>query len=205
MKIQKIIEKIHRKFSKDTDYPNQGSEDLLIYLDYIDDAITVWENMTKEGYNWQELMAEGEFSFSGTGEDKLPENFLSFPTCFCQTSGFQGATFVAGGREYKEIRAFSGEKLLANNKGAGNVFWIKGDKICTLPALNGNFTLNFLKKATRFTTGVEEEEIDMKDPKFIEQYALAQVFLDNGDDTQYQNYITQANEIIKTASYETIV
>lgn len=205
MKIYKIIERIHRKFSKDTDYPPQGSEDLMVYLDYIDDAISVWENMTKEGYNWQELMTKGDFMFSGSGEDNLPENFLSFPTCFCQNSGFKEAAFSIGGTAYSEIKASAGESGLADNVGKGKVFWIKGNKICTLPAINGTYSLTYLKKAQRFVTGFEEEEIDMKDPKFIEQYALAQVFLDNGDDTQYQNYITQANEIIKTASYEAII
>lgn len=194
MLIEEIIKKIHRKFSKDTDYPEAGSEDLLVYLDHIDDAISEWESSVFEGYPLKELQTSGSLTLGGSGSDSLPSDFLAFlPKFDIKSGGFSKATLKIGNAIFSEVSP--GEGGRRSQVGIdGNVFWKEGSNIRTLPAVSGTIDFPYLKKATRFTVGTETIEPEMEDPKFIEDFALAKIFLDNADDTLYQSNIASASE-----------
>ena len=77
MLVQDILKKVHRKFAKDTDYPEEGSEDLLVRIDHLNDGIAEWENKVKDGVYWTELVSVTPMTLGGTGSDALPSDFLS--------------------------------------------------------------------------------------------------------------------------------
>lgn len=200
--IADILKKVHRKFAKDTDYPEAGSEDLLVRLDHVDDAISEWEDLVKEGYNWKELMTSDSLVFAGTGSDALPANFLSFIHSFGD-DGYEVAELMIGNALYTEVKAAEGSKYVQEEL-SPYIFWEEGGNIKTLPAALGTITLPYLKKATRFTVGDETTEPEMENPKFIEDYVLAKVFLDNDDSTLYQSFMTSAGEKLKQMKYNAL-
>lgn len=200
--IGKILEKIHRKFAKDTEYPQTSSEDMLVRLDFVDDAISEWEDCVMEGYNWPELIVPPtDFVFSGTGEDDLPINFLSFMRRFSQDEdGFKKAELAIGGAIYAEVNAPEGEQAVQEGL-SPYIFWTVGGKIKTLPAVSGTIKMPYLKKAYRYVTGEETTEIEMANSKFIEDYVLAKLYFDNADDDNGQAYFVSADDRLKKMKY----
>lgn len=200
--IADILKKIHRKYAKDLDYPVTGSEEVMVRLDHVDDAISEWEDLTKEGFNWKELMTSGVFIFAGTGSDVAPANFLSFIHNF-GNDGYEMAQLQIGNAVYLEVKASEGSNMKMGNY-APYIFWQEGANIMTLPAALGTITMPYLKKATRYVTGEETTEPEMENPKFIEDYATAKVFLDNKNSTMYTANMTQANEKLKQMKYNAL-
>jgi len=199
MTISEILQRVHRKFAKDTDYPDAGSEDLLVRLDHADDAVSEWEDCVHEGYNWKELLVPTyAFAFGGTGTDALPGNFLSFIRPFNHASELQ-----IGSTVYVEVKSADGERM-AQQELVPYVFWIEGSNIRTLPAASGTENLPYLKKATRYTTGAETDEPEMENHKFIEDYVTAKVYLDNADDMLYQSFMNSAQEKLQRMKYNAL-
>jgi hypothetical protein len=192
--IADILQKAHRKFAKDTDYPVVGDEEFLIRLDHADDAIDEWESLVDEGYSWPELITSIPFTFAGLGSDSLPVDFRAFIRTFDMQGdeGFNMATLLIGGVEYTEVKAVDGEKM-AQQGLSPNVFWNAGGNFRSLPALSGTIDLPYIRKATRFVTGAETTEPEMSNPKFIEDYVTAKIFLDNDDTTLYTSNMNDAN------------
>lgn len=202
--IEDILKKVHRKVAKDTDYPEAGSEDLLVRLDHVDDAISEYEDCVKEGYQFKELLVPPiTLTFGGTGSDDLPDDFLSFVRNF-NDDGMNKAELLIGSTLYSEIKAGEGRQS-EQQELAPYVFWVEGGNIHTLPAASGSITCPYLKKHTRYTTGAEATEPEMENSKFIEDYVTAKVFLDNDDDTLYQSFMTSAAEKLKQMKYNAII
>lgn len=203
--ISDILKKVHRKFSKDIDYPETGSEDLLVYLDHADDAITEYEDCAKAGYPFKELLTSAPLVFGGSGTDALQTNFLAFIRRFdISAGGYKKAELLIGSVTYTEVSTSEGNGL-AQQGLSPNVFWSEGTNIRTLPAANGTITLPYLKKHTRYVTGAETPEPEMENPKFIEDFVTAKVFLDNADDTLYQSFFASADEKLKQMKYNALV
>lgn len=203
--IADILKKVHRKFSKDIDYPETGSEELLVRLDHADDAITEYEDCAKAGYPFKELLTSAPLVFGGSGTDPLEADFLAFVRRFdVSAGGFKKAELQIGSCLYAEISASEGNNL-AQQGLIPNVFWAEGGNIRTLPAANGSITLPYLKKHTRYTTGEETTEPEMENPKFIEDFVTAKVYLDNADDTLYQSFFASADEKLKQMKYNALV
>ncbi|MFA5993370.1 MAG: hypothetical protein WC823_00250 [Parcubacteria group bacterium] len=201
--IEDILKKVHRKVSKDTDYPVAGSEDLLVTLDHVDDAISEWEDLVQEGYNWPELMVPPTaIVFGGTGTDALPADFLDFPSSFGD-DGFERMELLIGNSAYAEVSSGEGEQLALQGV-TPNVYWMVAGFVRTLPAASGTVSLPYLKKATRFVTGAETTEPEMSNQKFIEDYVTAKLFLDNADDTLYQAFMNQANDKLMKMKYKAL-
>lgn len=205
MTIENILKKVHRKFAKDTDYPEAGSEDLLVRLDHADDAITEYEDCAKKGYSFKELITSASLTLGGTGTDALPADFLAFIRRFdMKAGGFTKAELLIGNCVMAEVSASEGNRL-AQEGLSPNVFWVEGANIRTLPAAVGTITLPYLKKHTRYVTGIETDEPEMEDPKFIEDWVTAKVFLDNADDMLYQSFFASADEKLKDMKYNALV
>jgi hypothetical protein len=194
-----ILKKAHRKFAKDTDYPEEGDEDRLVRLDHIDDGISEWEDMVKTGVYWPELMVtDYSLAFGGTGTDNLPTNFLS-----TYRAEEQPAVIVSGSIKWTEVAAKDGARMVQEGV-TPYVFWIEGRKIRTLPAASGSIPFPYLKKATRYTTGEEVTPIEMSNPKFLEDYLTGKIFLDNDDDLG-DSYLAAAKEKLDGMTYAVIV
>ncbi len=202
--IPDILKKIHRKFAKDTDYPEAGSEDRLVRLDHIDDAITEYEDCAKEGYPFKELITSAPLTFGGTGTDPLESDFLAFIRRFdVEEDGFKKAELEIGNVICTEVTAAEGRRMEQEGL-SPNVFWAEGKNIRTLPAANGTITLPYLKEHTRYATGDETTSPEMENPKFIEDYATAKVFLDNADDMLYQSFMNSAAEKLTRMKYNAL-
>lgn len=196
-----ILEKIHRKFAKDTDYPEAGSEDFLVRLDYVNDAITEWENKAKEGIYWEELKDQSTVSCGGTGTDALPTDFLSFIRKNNADDDF--SALVIGNEYWLEVTMAQG--IRAAQEGiAPHIFWREGTNLRSLPAMSGSLALPYIRKATRYETGAETDEPEMKDQTFIEDFVLSKVFLDNDDQSLYQAYALSAKEKLDGMMYDTV-
>ncbi|MEF3692232.1 MAG: hypothetical protein V3574_04240 [Candidatus Moraniibacteriota bacterium] len=205
MLIENLIKTIHRQFSKDVTYPEKSSEELLVIVDHINDAIEEYENCVREGYFWPELKTvETDFVFGGTGEDNLPSDFLSFMGRFSRELGSCRPTIEIGGAIYEEVGANEGITRKQQGDNTSFVFWVEGGKVMTLPGANATMDLPYIKKHTRYSTGEETAEPEMANPMFIKDYALAKLFLDNEDDVLYQSYMTQAGERLKQMKYKSL-
>jgi len=204
--IADILQKAHRKFSKDIDYPETGSEDLLVELDHADDAIDEYEDCAREGYAFKELITSDTLVLGGTGTDPLPVNFLTFIRRFdVQDGGYQKAELQIGSAIFTEIAASEGNRLAQQGLSLQNVFWAEGGNFRSLPAVTSSILLPYLKKHTRYTTGAETTEPEMENPKFIEDYVTAKIFLDNNDDTLYQSFMQSAVDKLKKMKYNALV
>jgi len=203
MLIEKIIQKIHRQFSKDISYPESESEELLVIVDHINDGIEEYENCVKEGYYWPDLKTvKSDFVFGGSGEDNLPDDFLSFIGGFSQEFGMRRPTLQIGNEIYEEVNPSEGVIRKQRELNDSYVFWVENGKIMTLPAVSATIDLPYLKKHTRYETGEETTEPEMSNPMFLKDYAIAKQFLDNEDDTLYQSYMAQAEDKLKAMKYK---
>lgn len=203
MTIENILKKIHRKFAKDTDYPTAGSEDLLVRLDHVDDAIDEYEDCAREGYAFKELITSATLAFGGTGTDALPTDFLAFVRRFDNRGENFRAELYIDSTLFTEVSTAEGRRLIQEEQ-EPYVFWREGANIRTLPAVSGSITLPYLKKHTRYTTGSEATEPEMENDKFIEDYVTAKLFLDNSDDVMYQSFMNSASEKLKTMKYNAL-
>lgn len=202
--IDAILKKVHRKFSKDLDYPEAGSEDLMVRLDHADDAISEYEDCAKEGYPFKELITSDTLVLGGSGSDPLFDNFLAFIRRFDTASGgFKKAELQIGSITFTEVTSAEGNRL-AQEGYSPNVFWAEGGNFRSLPAMTGSITLPYLKKHTRYVTGAETDEPEMEDPKFIEDYVAGKVFLDNSNGTLYQSFFSSASDRLKKMKYNAL-
>lgn len=189
MQIQKIINNVHIKFSQSTENLDHLSEEWLIYVRYADDAISTWEDCVCEGYRWHELRAKSTVTFSGSGSDAAPENFL----CFADD------VVRIGGTDYRVVAPAE----MGQCDGVTSIIWMDGEHLRTCPAVApGAHDFVYLRKATRYTTGTETAPIDMRNPKMIEHFVLARVYAANNDVSGYNIAMTDAAEALKTMKYQ---
>lgn len=199
MLVQDILKKVHRKFAKDTDYPEEGSEDLLVRIDHLNDGIVEWENKVKEGVYWTELVSDTPMTLGGTGSDALPSDFISFIRK--NNEDDDASSILIGSTVWTEVSPAEGLQAAAAGL-SPHIFWQEGKTLKTLPAATGS--VPYLRKATRYATGVETTEPEMSDTSFLEDYTLSKVFLDNYDDTLYAVYAQSAKDKLDGMEYEAL-
>lgn len=199
MTVEEILKRVHRKFAKDTDYPETGSEDQLVRIDHLNDAIAEWEGKVREGIYFPELVSSTPITLGGTGTDALPDDFLSFIRK--NNEDEDASTIVIGSNYWVEVSLTQGLRAVAEGL-SPYIFWQEGGNIRTLPAATG--TIGYLKKAMRYETGEETDEPEMRDHSFLEDYTVAKVFLDNDDQTLYQSFMSSAKEKLDRMVYAVI-
>ena len=198
---EEILKRVHRKFAKDIDYPETGSEDLMVRIDHLNDGVTEWENKYKDGIYWSDLVTHVSLVCGGTGTDLLPADFLSFIRK--NNEDDDASVIVSGGNTWVEVTPAQG-KIALDEGLSPYFFWREGENIVTIPALSGTVPFTYLRKATRYSTGTETTEPEMRDDSFLEDYALSKVFLDNSDNTLYTVYATSAKEKLDDMVYAEI-
>lgn len=186
--INDILQRVHVKLTQSSEYPDPQSEEWLIYVAYADDAISMWENLVSEGFLWDELFTTEHVTFSGTGSDPVPENFLAFAN----------NTVCVNGTEYRVIKRTQAQMC----SGMEPVIWTEGRTIRTMPALSGTHPFSYIRKATRYITGTEPDPIDMSDPKMIEHFVLARAYANDNDTSGYNIAMTDADEALKKMQYQ---
>lgn len=201
MTISTRLERIHREFAGDTDYPEAGSEDFLVRLDSVNAAITEWENKVKEGVYWEELKDSATVSCGGTGTDSLPTDFLSFIRKNNADDDF--SALVIGNEYWLEVSMAQGIRAMQEGI-SPHIFWREGNNLRSLPAMSGSLALPYIRKATRYETGAETEEPEMKDTTFIDDFVLGKLYLKNEDDSLYQASMLSAKEKLDAMMYDTI-
>lgn len=185
-----LLEKAHRQFSADIEYPETGSEERLVMVDYFNDGLGEYEAKALEGVPFPELMVTNEnLSCGGTGTDPLPAQFL----CFFRRRPEEKAVLKANGVWYTEVSAVEGARLVQEGLNE-NVFWYEGANFRSLPAISGSIPFPYLKKATRITTGDETTLPEIKNKYYLSDYVTSRLALYNEDDTLYQQYNNQADD-----------
>lgn len=179
MLIADCLEKIYYRFEKSSEAPDTDSEDYLVRLEYCNAAISKWEH--EQGIEWKELFGEmtgtltaGVFSF-GTSD-----NYPNFRN--------PAGSLWIGDDKYEYVRPERVEKEVEMND-LKKIYTITGSRgsfsLNVYPAITDNFTLNYRKYATTFTTGVETSpEIQMSDPDFIIYDVLSNLYLEDDNNTQ---------------------
>jgi hypothetical protein len=173
--IEEVLQEVHKKYSKNTEYPVAGDDDFTFRLTHANDGIGLHEGEVSEGVQWSELIDEFDGTGTGTGVDDLADDFLATYR-LRDEDGDHPAELYAGTITYYEVTP--GKGMLAKRNGlGGNVFWIAGKKLHTFPVITGSFTLPYLRKETRYEEGTETTPIDMTNPLFLVFYILSMMFL----------------------------
>jgi len=197
-----VLQKVHVRYEKNTDYPEVGSEDHTVRLAYFDDAITNAEIEMKMGAKPLSQISSASFSASGTGTEDLSTevtDFLDFvrvedmPLYLIQDSAEWQEVAPEMGKDY-EIRGLE-----------PYVFWREGTNLRTLPAITGTVTFPYLQKLTRYPLGSETTEIVNPDPYFCIEYILGMLYLDDGEINQYNAHMNTASEILSANRVEGII
>jgi len=171
------MKSVYRRFEKSSDTPDSTTEDFIIRLEYANAAIDKWEN--EQGIEWKELygtisgaMVNGVFNNQTTLNDfKRPAGYLRI-----------------GSDKYQYVRPENIE-VEQRLRPTHQVYTVTGSdgsySINVYPAVSDNFTLDYRKRATKYTLGTETTpEIQMSDPEFIINDVLAQLYLDDDNGTQ---------------------
>ena len=197
--IQQLLNKVHLRFEKNTDYPDTSEEDYIVRLGYADDGITMWEKETREGVLWRDLKSVASIPASGTGSNPEPTDFLAF---IRQEDG--PAVISDGTREWTEVSMNKGNRIKQQNA-SPYVFYREAGNIITLPALSGTMQFPYLRKATRYPLGTETTPIEIDDEMFLQEYVLAMLYLDDDNLSQYQSHMNNAKDILVGMKYDAIV
>ncbi len=176
MNIKQILNRIHIKYAQDTDYPSSSSDDYLVRLELINDAIDEWQN--EESVTWMELFA--------TLTDTVTGSTHTLPTGF----RFAANYLRVGSSEdkYSFVRTENVAEALACDANA-KIFWITGGEgvrvLNVNPVLSGETVkIDYYKAATKYTDGTETAEPEMTDQSFIVDRVVAELHLNDENDTQ---------------------
>lgn len=199
MTIQELLQKVHISFEKNTDYPTAGEEDFSVRLNYLDDGITMWEKEAREGVLWKPLKKAASIAATGSGTDTEPTDFLAF-----MPAEGKAPIITDGSNEWREVSAQDGNRMVQDEASDPYVFWREAGNIRTLPAITGTITFPYLRKATRYPLGTETTEIEIEDEKFLQEYVIACLYLDDDNLTQYQAHMNNAKDILTSMKYQTI-
>lgn len=197
-----VLQKVHVRYEKNTDYPEVGSEDHTVRLAYLDDALTNVEIEIKNGLRPLSQITKASFTATGTGTEDLStevDDFLDFariqgmPLFLMQDSATWQEVSPEEGKDY-EIRGLE-----------PNVFWLEGTNLRTLPAITGTVEFPYYKEITRYPLGSETTEIVYPNPFFCIEYILAMLYLDDGEINQYNAHINTAKEILTSDRTQGII
>lgn len=176
MLILDCIKSIYKRFEKSIDEPDVSSEDFLVRLEYCNASIEKWED--EQGIEWKELYG----NLSGTLVNGICNNQTTLAD-FKRPAGL----LKIGEDKYTYVRPENVEREVRNNP-SKKIYTVTGYKgafsINVYPVVDGAFTLDYRKYATKFTTGEETTPIQMSDPSFIIHDVLAQLYLDDDNGTQ---------------------
>jgi hypothetical protein len=178
MLISEAMTSIYRRFEKSIDEPDNDSEDYIVRLDYANRAIRQWEN--EEGMDWKEL--------SGTLSGTLVNGICNNQTDLANFKSPLGFLRIGTDRyTYVRPERVEREQTLHTSKKIYTVTGSKGSKsINVYPAISADFTLDYKKYATTYTTGEETTEIEMSNPEFLIAFVLSMLYLDDDNSTQAQ-------------------
>lgn len=187
MTIDELLQKVHVRYEKNVDYPAQGSEDHTVRMAYANDALSAWEKEAKEGIYWKNLKKA-----ASQASTTIPADFL----CFMKSYGHP-ARIQIDGVDYVEVSMADGQLMKQENATSAYVFWTEAGTIVTLPAyISGTITFPYIRKATRYSVGDETDELDVDDEDFVQEYVLAQLYLDDGNMNLYNAHINAAADLL---------
>lgn len=190
--MQTLLNKVHLRYQKDTDYPDPTSEDFAIMLAYADDGITMWEKEAQEGVPFKILIKQNNSVPTGTGTDPEPDDFLNF-----LRAEDKPAIITDGKSEWREVSSGDGNRMVQDGN-APQVFWREAGNIRTLPAISGSMRFPYIRKATRYPLGTESIPIEISDEMFLQEYVIAMLYLDDDNLTEYQAHMNNAKDILLT-------
>lgn len=188
-----VLQKVHIRYEKNTDYPEIGSEDHTVRLAYFDDAITNAEIEMKNGVKPLSQITSASFTASGTGTEDLSTEVADFLD-FARVAD-EPMYLVQDASQWQEVSPEQGRDSEVRGM-EPYIFWLEGTNLKTLPAITGTVTFPYLKKITRYPLGSETTEIVYPNPYFCIEYILGMLYLDDGEINQYNAHMNNAGEIL---------
>lgn len=200
MTIATLLQNAHLRKFRDVDYPEATSEDFLVRLRMADDGLNEWEKEALNGVAWPELKEDASIAATGTGTDPEPDDFLCF-----MPSDEKPAIITDGANEWSEISMQEGNRMIQDGITDAYVFWREAGNIRMLPAISasGTITFPYLRKITRYPLGTEADPIEC-DTKFLEEYVIAQMFLDDKNTNTYSVHLQVAKDVLDNRKYQVI-
>lgn len=173
MTILEAISTIHYLFQKDQEVPDAGSDEYVLYTSLIDSGINIWEN--QEGLRWPELY--------GTDTGTITSADATYP--LAANFRFPAGLLTIGSTEYQFqtpeesylTSIMSGTVLRYTITGAIGSKSLTVSPTPGVPEDGATWTLPYYKTAATFASGGESTVIEMSDPYFAVQYALANLWL----------------------------
>ena len=202
MTMQEVLQAAHLRFEKNTTYPDPSSEDFLVRLAYGNDGIKMWAKEVKEGVLWKPLKKDASFVASGNGTDSLTTNVPDFYT-FLRAEE-QPAIIISGKTEWQEVTPQDGSKAIQDGVTNGYVFWVEAGNLRTLPSIAGTVQFPYIKKPTKYVTGLESTPIEIEDEEFLIEYILGMLYLDDNNMSQYQAHMENAKDYLFSMKISTI-
>ena len=192
---EEVLNPVHVRYEKNTDYPETTSEDFLVRLGYANDGITEWEKEVKKGVFWPALKEDASILAAGSGSDPDPADFLAFiPE--------ESVSVISDGtNEWREVSMRTGNRLFQQDMSSAYVFWREAGNIRTLPAISGTIEFPYLRKMTRFVTGAETTELDCS-AEFLQEYVLARLYEDDKNWNESQARMEAAKDILDSEKEE---
>jgi hypothetical protein len=191
-----ILNTIHTLYEQDVTFPDITSEDYLIRLTYLNQAIYTWENEIYNGALWSELFVTSTLAYnSNTITDLIaPEKLYVGTVEYSYVLPHQAIEFINSGSTDKIYYITGG----SNNK-VVNIY----------PTLSsGTFTISYYKQPTIYTTVNIGNHIEMSNSLFATQYVLSQLYASDGDQAMSnssmqmaQRYLEQMKNGLDTMPY----
>ena len=177
MLISECLTKIYKRFEKSSDTPDPLTEDYVVRLEYVNASIDKWEN--ELGVEWKELYK--------TLTGSLVNGVFNNTSALADFKKPAGKLYI-GSDVYDYVRP---ERVAEETslRPTRKIYTVTGSKgtyaIRVYPAVSADFVLDYKKRATKYTTGVESTpEIEMSDPEFIIHDVLGQLYLDDDNGSQ---------------------
>lgn len=183
MTITECLQTIQRRYEFSTDYYHPDSEDFMLRLGLVNDAINIWAN--ENGTQWRELVTSTGGTLNIDGEVEIPDLFM--PTGKLQI-----------GKEYYEyVTPEQIQECLHLDKGrlVYTVLGGEGHKVVKAFPNPGavSFMFPYYKRAITFTSGADTADIEMSDPYFIIHTVVSDLFMDDGDNLRANVESQKAN------------
>ena len=171
--LTELLESIHRKVSKNVDYPTVGDDDYTLRVGLINDYIDEWNK--EEGVNWNELWAKASFASTSAASYDLSASVsnMDFP------GGFVELIDSSGGNTKWEVKKLGDIQSVDTSQGSWCYFMGDSNNGYTLyfnpnnhPGA-GTIQFPYYKVATHLSGPTDTPE--MSDPSYLIHMASSEV------------------------------
>lgn len=194
MTLDQALQKIHRAYEQNVDYPESGEDDYNLRVGLIGDAIESWG--TTENINWRELYQTLSSASTGDKTTTASDAVYDMPTDFVRLA----TTVTINGIKYEFVKP-ENVKHTIDNVLKTHFYYITGTptayklNVYPTPTETGlAIEYMYYKQPTRPTTGTDI--IPMSMPDFVVYMTLARLYEGDTNDSKTVFYEQKAKGLL---------